>query len=296
MAVNLHCSTTMSSQHGSTYSQTDKSLAALATWYVKEELKIIPTHNDFRRSLKVACESQVSQSSCEEELRNILQALPAGLVGKANKFLRLSLDKAYQDALNNVGTNNIRVASRNLVSNVIGPTNVSTIVSNTGTTAAALLPIVPAPGTVAVSTTTASPGSISVATAPAITMLTGASQVPVDVDRHKKEWCKRKREQREGENPGNYATEKKAIADCSNWRELYRLCRDAASMLSAKKVTESSRAWLNRIKRTTKKIDLCVQDHHSGELESFLSMDGTFSPSTYKCKCFLPSKGVALPG
>ncbi len=34
-------------------SQTDMSLAELATWYVKQELKIMPTHNDYRRSLNV---------------------------------------------------------------------------------------------------------------------------------------------------------------------------------------------------------------------------------------------------
>jgi hypothetical protein len=260
-------------------SQTDKSLAALATWYVKEELKIVPTHNDFRRSLKVACESQVSQSSCEEELRNILQALPAGLVGKANKFLRLSLDKAYQEALNSLGTSHTRAASSNPIGNVI-----STIVTNTGTNVAALHQLAPERATVPVATTPAPAGTILETAVP--TMPRGATQTPIDMDRHKKERCKRKREQREGENPGNYEMEKTAIAECKDRRELYWLCSNAASTLSPKKVTESSRAWLNRIKRTTKKIDLCVQDHHGGKLESFLSMHGTFSPSTYKCKCF----------
>ena len=267
-------------------SQTDKSLAALATWYVKEELKIIPTHNEFRRSLKVACESQVSKSSCEEELRSILQALPAGLVGKANKFLRLSLDKAYQDALNSLGTSNIRAAPSSPVSNVV-----SSIVSNTDKDAQALNQKVTEPVTTA--TTPACAGTVPVTTdavvqADAATLTpNSATPAPIDMDRHKKERCKRKREQREGENPGNYEIEKKAITACSDRRELYRLCSTAATTLSTKKVTESSRAWLNRIKRTTKKIDLCVQDHHGGKLESFLAMSGTFSPSTYKCKCFL---------
>ncbi len=119
-----------------------------------------------------------------------------------------------------------------------------------------------------------------------------ATQDPLDMDKQKEERLKRKIAQREGDNPGDYEEEIKAMDACRakrNRKELYELCV-TASKLKPIKVSEKSRSWVNKIKRTTKLIDKCVQDHHNGQLESFLAMDGTFATSAYKCVCYKNNK------
>jgi hypothetical protein len=226
-------------------SQTSKSLADLATWYVSEELKIIPTHNDYHRALKVACDRRSSQSSCEEELKNILQALPASLVGKANKYLRLTLDKVYKEALNSIGASTTRIASSAIVIHtnttsttataLNGPAGDTEVASEVSESAGAgsLLPARPRMEQCVTPTTPAMAATTEVPTTAGMPS-DASSPDPLDLDKQKKERCKRKQKQREGDNPGNFDEQKKAMEDCRakrDRRELYRLCQAASTFV-----------------------------------------------------------------
>ncbi len=105
-------------------SQTDMSLAELATWYVKQELKLIRKHNDYRRSLDCACTKAPSQSY-SAELQDIFRSLPLEYQAKANICLRKALEQSYLEALNSIGQN-----AKNRAQNI-------TIINNSSTSTSA---------------------------------------------------------------------------------------------------------------------------------------------------------------
>ena len=299
-------------------SQTNMSLTQLATWYVSQELKIIPTHNNYHRSLSVACDKPPNRSSCEE-LKNLLRALPPQLYAKASQCLRQTLDAVYQDGLNAIGTtaaattattaitaatgttsNTVMAINSMMAATTTTTTTPATQLANNTTTAAettaaggaeateVVLATTAAPTmteAMLLGMTTATPSMIATMTEP---VLTGNQDPLEDVDRQKRERNKRRREQREGNCPNNYDHEINAMNECRrkrNRQEIYSLCV-AASALSTVRVTEKSRNWVNKIKRTLVGIKACVQEHHAGKLESFLEMEGIFATAQYKCACF----------
>lgn len=358
-------------------SQTDKTLAELAPWYVRHELNITPTHNNFQRTITVACHKPPNRSCCDD-LKRLLNALPPQLKVNAHKLLREALDQAHRDALNGIGRD---VRQRQQAVVVVGQTgctsttgmshsasnspaagsfsatttaeavtgrsddtsgdagtgtatmDTSTITAKKGeqeragaassitntTTMAAATERTSAPsveegqdhrasttmeGTTATTLSTAqhvlamptSTNTVHVmAQRPTVMQVVAAARPseaiddPIEMERMAKAAKnKRKRKQR-GDNPDDYEDKINAMDKCrsdkdKDRKKLYELCVEASTLRTIK-ITEKSQSWVQRIKRSKTKIDWCVQNHHGGDLNSFLAMGGMFSTSSYKCAC-----------